>query len=101
MNAHERMKGSNPVLPVTVTDQLRLWSLETKRTATAPGFLYADFRAMGDYKLVVDYAETLNVVRWRDDVNRKFFISQQGHESVREFVKRRMQEARASGAEQL
>lgn len=85
------MKKQTPLLPPTVIDQIRLWELEKNRIKDDEGYLYEDFRTLQDYELVLNYAKQLNVVIWEGPISmRKFFVTAEGHVTVRDFIKRRM-----------
>ncbi|KAK9898373.1 transcription factor Tfb2 [Cystobasidium minutum MCA 4210] len=97
-HAHPQMRKQTPLLPPTVVDQIRLWELEKNRIKDNEGYLYEDFRTAQDYELVLNYAKQLNVVIWEGPPTmRKFFVSSEGHITVRDFIKRRM--AAAQGAQ--
>jgi transcription initiation factor TFIIH subunit 4 len=99
-HAHPQMRKQTPLLPPTVVDQIRLWELEKNRIKDQEGYLYEDFRTHQDYELVLNYAKQLNVVTWEGPpAVRKFFVTAEGHITVRDFIKRRMAAAQAaSGA---
>ena len=96
-HAHPQMRKQNPLLPPTVVDQIRLWELEKNRIQTEEGYLYEDFRTAADYDLVVNYAIQLGVVIWQGPEGmRKFFVTMEGHVTIRDFIKRRMAAAQAN-----
>jgi len=45
-----------PVIPATVTDQIRLWELERDRFRFADGVLYSQFLCQKDFDLLRDHA---------------------------------------------
>lgn len=99
----------NPLLPVTVQDQIRLWELERNRLKSAEGplaphtcaarmanvgelrsgFLYKDFASQADYEYVLSYAKQIGVVLWENAVKRAFFGTLEGHANIRAFIERR------------
>ncbi|KAG5654027.1 hypothetical protein H0H81_008042 [Sphagnurus paluster] len=79
----------NPLLPVTVQDQIRLWELERNRLKSADGYLYTSFTSQADYELVLNYARELGVVLWESPAKRCFFGTQEGHANIRGFIERR------------
>lgn len=83
--------GGLPLLPITVTDQIRLWERERNRVEESQGYLYADFASAEDYRLVRDYARSLAVLLWEDENKRRCFVEARGHEPVRDFIRRRLQ----------
>lgn len=88
-HAHPQMRKNNPLLPVTVQDQIRLWELERNRLKSAEGYLYKDFASQADYEYVLAYAKQLDVVLWENAAKRCFFGTLEGHANVRGFIERR------------
>lgn len=88
-HAHPQMRKNNPLLPVTVQDQIRLWELERNRLKSAEGYLYKDFASQADYEYVLAYAKQLDVVLWENASKRCFFGTLEGHANVRGFIERR------------
>ena len=50
----------NPVIPPTITDQIRLWELERNRFKFTDGVLYSQFLSQADFELLRDYAKVMN-----------------------------------------
>ncbi|KAJ2918502.1 hypothetical protein MD484_g1939, partial [Candolleomyces efflorescens] len=88
-HAHPNMRKNNPLLPVTVQDQIRLWELEKNRLKSQDGNLYTEFASQADYELVLNYAKELDVVLWESAAKRCFFGSQEGHANIKGFIQRR------------
>lgn len=88
-HAHPQMRKNNPLLPVTVQDQIRLWELEKNRLKSQEGYLYTSFASQADYDFVLNYAKELGVVLWENPVKRCFFGSLDGHANIRGFIERR------------
>ncbi|TFK33448.1 transcription factor Tfb2-domain-containing protein [Crucibulum laeve] len=88
-HAHPQMRKNNPLLPVTVQDQIRLWELEKNRLKSQEGYLYTAFASQADYKFVLDYAKELDVVLWENSSKRCFFCSLDGHTNIKGFIERR------------
>ncbi|KAJ3546069.1 hypothetical protein NMY22_g2196 [Coprinellus aureogranulatus] len=88
-HAHPNMRKNNPLLPVTVQDQIRLWELEKNRLKSQEGYLYTAFASQADYELVLKYAKELNVVLWENAAKRCFFGSVEGHPNIKGFIERR------------
>ncbi|KAE8213785.1 hypothetical protein CF327_g2735 [Tilletia walkeri] len=89
-HAHEQMYKNNPLLPVTVTDQIRLWEREKNRVTFEQGSLWTDFTAEADFTMVRDYAKSLQQLLWEDPDNLRLFVGPEGHQPVRDFVNRRI-----------
>ncbi|KAJ1672492.1 RNA polymerase II transcription factor B 52 kDa subunit, partial [Spiromyces aspiralis] len=51
-HAHPQLRSKTPVLPITVTDQIRLWEQEKERINMTPGFMYSSFNKMSDFETV-------------------------------------------------
>ncbi|KAF9475450.1 transcription factor Tfb2 [Pholiota conissans] len=88
-HAHPQMRKNNPLLPVTVQDQIRLWELERNRLKSQEGYLYTAFASQADYDFVLNYAKELGVVIWENAAKRCFFGSMDGHASIKGFIERR------------
>ncbi|KAJ8092964.1 RNA polymerase II transcription factor B 52 kDa subunit [Marasmius tenuissimus] len=88
-HAHPQMRKNNPLIPVTVQDQVRLWELEKNRMKSQEGFLYTAFASQADYEFVLNYAKQLDVVLWENSQKRCFFGSLEGHANIRSFIERR------------
>jgi len=88
-HAHPQMRKNNPLIPVTVQDQIRLWELERNRLKSQEGYLYTSFASQADYDLVLRYAKQLGVVLWENTQKRCFFASLEGHSNIRGFIERR------------
>ncbi|KAG6817623.1 hypothetical protein H0H87_006251 [Tephrocybe sp. NHM501043] len=88
-HAHPQMRKNNPLLPVTVQDQIRLWELERNRLKSSEGYLYTSFTSQADYELVLNYAKELDVVLWENSGKRCFFGTMEGHANIRGFIERR------------
>lgn len=90
-HAHPQMHRNDPLLPITVTDQIRLWERERNRVQQSEGYLYSDFTSQADFRLVRDYANSLSVLVWDNEAKRTFFLKTEGHEPIKDFIRRRLQ----------
>ncbi|THU92975.1 transcription factor Tfb2 [Dendrothele bispora CBS 962.96] len=88
-HAHPQMRKFNPMIPVTVQDQIRLWELEKNRLKSDSGFLYTSFQSQADYEYVLNYAKELGVVLWENNAKRCFFAHEEGHGNIKSFIERR------------
>ncbi|KAF8621997.1 hypothetical protein AX15_007351 [Amanita polypyramis BW_CC] len=88
-HAHPQMRKNNPLIPVTVQDQIRLWELEKNRLRSDEGYLYTAFASQADYEYVLKYAKELGVVLWENSMKRCFFGSLEGHANIKGFIERR------------
>ncbi|KAI9025300.1 RNA polymerase II transcription factor B subunit 2 [Phycomyces nitens] len=90
-HAHPQMRKKTPVLPLTVVDQIRLWEMERNRLKTTPAYLYHEFGTQADFDAAEKHAQELNVLLWANAKKRTMIITQDGHDGVKGFVKRRIQ----------
>lgn len=86
-HAHPQMQKTQPFLPPTVMDQIRLWEYEGERVETTNGFLMTDFGSDAEYRDCVAYAESLGVLVWRNDYKKMFFVDR--IEQMTSYLKRR------------
>ena len=85
-HAHPQMHNKNAtILPPTVVDQIRLWQLEGDRMKATVGFLFKDFNTQAEYEGPCRYAEEIGVLVWKQDRERKFFVTR--HEQVAAFLR--------------
>lgn len=52
-----------------------------------PGFLFKEFNTQADYEAPCRYAEEIGVLVWKQDAQRKFFVTR--HEQVAAFLRSR------------
>ncbi|XP_064649377.1 general transcription factor IIH subunit 4-like isoform X2 [Lineus longissimus] len=87
-NAHPETLKHTPVIPATVSDQIRLWELERDRFKFNDGVLYNQFLSQNDFELLRDYAKDLGVLIWDNTPKRTMIVSRAGHDDVKKFWKR-------------
>uniref|UniRef100_K1PW55 General transcription factor IIH subunit 4 n=1 Tax=Magallana gigas TaxID=29159 RepID=K1PW55_MAGGI len=80
-----------PVIPSTVTDQVRLWELERDRFKFMEGVLYDQFLSQNDFELLRDYAKDLGVLLWDNAIKRVMVVTKGGHDDVKRYWKRQKQ----------
>ncbi|KAI8061008.1 RNA polymerase II transcription factor B subunit 2 [Gongronella butleri] len=90
-HAHPQMRKKTPILPLTVVDQMRLWEMERNRLKTTPAFMYMNYNVQADYDASEKHARQVGVLLWANPKKRTMVITQVGHESVKGFVKRRIE----------
>lgn len=84
------MKKNSPVIPETVTDQIRLWEAERNRAVYHKGVLYESFPSLEVFNRVVQYAKDIGVYVWslqRED-RQLLMVADGGHDAVRTFIKK-------------
>ncbi|KAJ1882712.1 RNA polymerase II transcription factor B 52 kDa subunit [Coemansia sp. RSA 486] len=86
-HAHPQMQGNVPVLPITVTDQIRLWEKEKNSLHPSPAHLYREFAQKADFERVFRYAQEINVILWASIEKRQIVVSRQGHPKIVDFIK--------------
>ncbi|XP_052719851.1 general transcription factor IIH subunit 4-like isoform X1 [Crassostrea angulata] len=90
-HAHPKMTKNTPVIPSTVTDQIRLWELERDRFKFMEGVLYDQFLSQNDFELLRDYAKDLGVLLWDNAIKRVMVVTKGGHDDVKRYWKRQKQ----------
>ncbi|KAJ7317269.1 hypothetical protein JRQ81_003431 [Phrynocephalus forsythii] len=86
--AHSVMLKQTPVLPPTITDQIRLWELERDRLRFSEGVLYNQFLSQVDFELLRDHARELGVLVFENPAKRLMVVTPAGHSDVKRFWKR-------------
>ncbi|XP_072303915.1 general transcription factor IIH subunit 4 [Eucyclogobius newberryi] len=86
--AHPVMLKQTPVLPPTITDQIRLWELERDRLQFTEGVLYNQFLSQADFEMLRDRAQGMGCLVWQDAPHRVMVVTPQGHSEVKRFWKR-------------
>ncbi|KAI8586317.1 hypothetical protein BDZ88DRAFT_455062 [Geranomyces variabilis] len=97
LKKQERCERRSPILPQTVIDQIRLWEMERNRLRLSGAWLYSDFTDLHEFTQIVNYAEPLGAVLWKNEKRRTLAVTEEGHENVKSFRKRAAA-ARAGGA---
>ncbi|NXS77940.1 TF2H4 factor, partial [Erpornis zantholeuca] len=86
--AHPVMAKQTPVLPPTITDQIRLWELERDRLRFSDGVLYNQFLSQVDFEVLRDHARGLGVLVFENPARRLMVVTPGGHPDVKRFWKR-------------
>ncbi|XP_026518056.1 general transcription factor IIH subunit 4-like, partial [Terrapene carolina triunguis] len=89
--AHPVMLRQTPVLPPTITDQIRLWELERDRLRFSEGVLYNQFLSQVDFELLRNHARDLGVLVFENPAKRLMVVTPAGHSDVKRFWKRQKQ----------
>ncbi|PVD22460.1 hypothetical protein C0Q70_18274 [Pomacea canaliculata] len=90
-HAHPEMMKKNPVIPPTISDQIRLWELERARLTFTEGILYNQFLSQADFEMLRDYAKEMDVLVWEMPEKRVMVVTKDGHDDVKRFWKRQRQ----------
>ncbi|XP_065419950.1 general transcription factor IIH subunit 4-like [Chrysemys picta bellii] len=80
-----------PVLPQTITDQIRLWELEHDRLRFSNGVLYNQFLSQMDFELLRNHTQDLGVLVFENPAKRLMVVTPAGHSDVKRFWKRQKQ----------
>ncbi|XP_037698994.1 general transcription factor IIH subunit 4 isoform X2 [Choloepus didactylus] len=86
--AHPVMLKQTPVLPPTITDQIRLWEMERDRLRFTEGVLYNQFLSQVDFELLLAHARELGVLVFENSAKRLMVVTPAGHSDVKRFWKR-------------
>ncbi|EDO38911.1 predicted protein [Nematostella vectensis] len=89
--AHPEMLKRTPIIPSTISDQVRLWEMERSRMKFTEGVLYNQFLSQADFEMLRKYAEDLGVLIWANSTKRVVVVSRSGHDDVKRFWKRQRQ----------
>lgn len=80
------------IIPMTVTDQLRLWELERDRFKMTESVLYSQFQTHADFEMLRNYAHDLGVLLFENAPRRFMVVSKAGDVDVRHYWKRHKKE---------
>jgi len=83
----KRLLENKPLIPTTISDQIRLWEMERDRIIDQDGMLYNQFNTATDFEKIEKYAKDLNVLLWSNAQKRCIIVSKAGHEEVKRFWK--------------
>jgi transcription initiation factor TFIIH subunit 4 len=83
----KRLLENKPLIPTTISDQIRLWEMERDRIVDQEGMLYIQFNSANDFELIEKYAKDMNVLLWSSTQKRCIIVSKAGHDDVKRFWK--------------
>ena len=86
--AHPQMLSNNPIIPPTITDQIKLWEMERERLRYTEGVLYNQFLAQSDFEMLRKYAEEKKHLLWANSQKRLMVVSKTGHDDVKKHWKK-------------
>ncbi|RUS87207.1 hypothetical protein EGW08_005047, partial [Elysia chlorotica] len=87
-HAHPEMMKNTPILPATISDQIKLWELERDRIRFTDGVMYNQFLSQADFELLRNYAKDIDVLVWEMPEKRVIIVTKAGHDDVKKFWKR-------------
>lgn len=88
-NSHPESASSALPIPVTVSDQIRLWEDERKRLLYQDATLYSSFESEREYQDVLSFAEREKILLLADASRKNIVVTAEGHEKVKAWWKRR------------
>ncbi|GMT24388.1 hypothetical protein PFISCL1PPCAC_15685, partial [Pristionchus fissidentatus] len=88
-NSHPESANSALPIPITVSDQIRLWEDERKRLLYQDATLYSGFESEKEYEDVLSFAEREDILLLADSSRKNVVVTSEGHEKVKAWWKRR------------
>lgn len=83
----KRLLENKPLIPITISDQIRLWELERDRVQDQEGMFYNQFNSTNDFYMIEKCAKDINALLWSNSARRCIVVSKSGHEEIRRFWK--------------
>ncbi|KAI9296255.1 RNA polymerase II transcription factor B subunit 2 [Neoconidiobolus thromboides FSU 785] len=83
-HAHPIMRKENPILPLTVVDQIKLWEIEKNRVHSSSGKLWKGFARPQDFIAVYEIAKSYGGVLWANREKKMMVITESAHAYVKE-----------------
>lgn len=87
-HAHPHVAQKIPVVPETVSDQLRLWETDRNRVQFEPAYFYDDFPTMAIYEAVVAHARDLGGLLFEDASAKRLIVRSDLHEDMRQYIRK-------------
>lgn len=87
-HAHPTVAQRKPVVPETVSDQIRLWEHDRNRVRLSTAVLYEQFPSTEVYELVLQHALDIGALLWQDDSGGRLVVKGSVHEEMRTFIRR-------------
>ncbi|KAH9547409.1 hypothetical protein CY35_11G033100 [Sphagnum magellanicum] len=87
-HAHPHVAKRMPVVPETVSDQIRLWESDRNRVELLPAYFYDDFPSTEVYETVLNHARSIGGLLWEDASNRRLVVREELHGDMRLFIRR-------------
>lgn len=92
-NTSPEMRKEDPIIPGTVSDQIRLWELERDRLVFQDGVLYNQFLTQHDFEILRNYAKDLGALAWENEYKRYMVVNRSAHDQVKKYWKRYKKES--------
>lgn len=87
-NENDLVLMPKPLLPASLTDQIRLWEMEVKRYSIEDATAYSGFSSEQDFELVKRFCEDQKLLIGANERNLVVVIKAKGHEAVKAFYKK-------------
>jgi len=87
-NAHPEVRRRQPIVPETVTDQIKLWESERHRVKLDTGVLYEQFPSQDVFKRAEAYAKTNGFLIWANASKQLLFVTEKGHDDLKAWLKK-------------
>uniref|UniRef100_A0A914H4A1 General transcription factor IIH subunit 4 n=1 Tax=Globodera rostochiensis TaxID=31243 RepID=A0A914H4A1_GLORO len=83
LHARNSSRASDPVVPVTVVEQIYLWEQERKRFTSDNGTLYSNYDSEADFVAMRDFAREAGLSLWDCSVSKMVIVKADGDERVK------------------
>ncbi|BBN14722.1 transcription initiation factor TFIIH subunit 4 [Marchantia polymorpha subsp. ruderalis] len=87
-HAHPHAAKKTPVVPETVTDQIRLWENDRNRVQMSPAYMYKEFPTVETFEAVDNYARDIGALLWDEPSTQRLVGKAERHEEMRNFIRR-------------
>ena len=76
------------IIPDNITDQIRLWKRETERVSAAYGRLWFLEKEPAVYDRMIQAAELMPTMLWKDDSTKRMFVTNEGLALFRDLLRK-------------
>ena len=90
-HAHPHVATRIPIVPDTVSDQVRLWEHDAQRVQQHSAVLYDDFPSKEVFEAVYTEAKKRAALLWRHPNDLKLAVKMEAHDELRVFVRKQTQ----------
>lgn len=87
MHAHAHVSKRTPIVPETVSDQIRLWALERNRVEFFSAIMYEDIETEEFVEEIARHAQSLRSLLHSDPKERKVVVKLSAHAEMKAFIK--------------
>eukprot|EP00127_Corallochytrium_limacisporum_P001887 Clim_evm42s88 gene=Clim_evmTU42s88 len=85
--AGDEGRPKKPILPETVSDQIRLWEREKFLLVFNQAYFYENFANYADFQAMVDHSKIIGCHLWHSDAKRILSVDQDRHAEMKRFWK--------------